>query len=363
MYTDHLFLYLQEKPWLLFLIIYALSDYFVNIISSIIVGGLDALRYTRCKSATVKGKILYFCMEGCFRLLSYFRDKVALLWPWAVLFTSFFVYYKSKVIIYNYSDKIAHVLVDFYSFRLLWLRNSDAYIEYVIAFFALGIAFSTFYRYQKQRQEQLWLNRGGFRTVHFVRVILFDFPIAFVVISTIFSWVDFWSALYAALYRSRIYYNIFHPDLMYGLRPVYQALLNFAIFLLIFSLLPLFMLLREKRQSYHKVYYVLFLLGIVSVYIVSQVMLIQLNRRVEEIYSQIITAVIQEQDSLSVPFYQRIETFGVISNLFLREVKLPNWLQIFFIFRIIIFALEVYNAAQDARSFREILLFAIERIK
>ncbi len=369
MYSDFFYNYLNTRlPWIAIAIGYALFDYLYNLLICSILGGITQVKkyYSNPKNQTktIFAKVHFVALRrnyiiGSRKLLKeFYEDKLS--WSWPI--TSLAI----PIIIYGISRKLTTggvlsltkngVNVSSYFF----LPNNDL-VQFFFWGLALIISLRTFYRYHKERTKPTWFSKVWLFS--FSRTLLFNLPLAYMVLNTVYIWLQYSISLFQILSSDQIQYTIFHPDLMYGLGKVYSTVITMGVSLIILSLLPSFMLIREKEQKYNRMYYFLIYGGIITLFLLLSSLVIKFDQRLGNIQESSLNII---QRNLGSGFYFDIETianleyFSLISKL-PSSFPIPGWFSFLLSARSIALFFEVVRIISPSSSKSNLVKF-LEKI-
>ncbi|RMH35305.1 MAG: hypothetical protein D6694_14785 [Gammaproteobacteria bacterium] len=360
MFDDMFFQWINSLnvPWFGIVVIYALSDYLFNIVMCPLMGGfanveifsLRKRRFLRLKQVSLA--FHQFTLGARERLREFFQDRLSWLWPMTVLAPSTAVYLISKQKI-NLAVKLLHQSgLQISDYRMAVFAVMGTSVQHVVWGVAFVLAVGTFIRYRR-RSETTWFSKSI--TYHFLRTMLFDFVISYVVLSSALQWIDFATALFRMLKDDSIVYPVFHSDLLYGLKPAFDATMFLTVLFLIVSLTPTTMLLREKDEKYSWMYYWLVYGCIVIVAITGGILLVQFNQRLEAIQKSNLQTVIQNfhldniDGNHGTGLIIGLEYYRTILNL-PSSLPIPQWIKFLFSGRVLILALEIYENLAKAKD-------------
>jgi hypothetical protein len=324
MYPDFFYNYLNiGLPWIAIAIGYASFDYFYNLIMCSILGGVIQINKFNINSKNRARKLFtkYYFTEikrnykiGSRKLLKeFYKDKLSWSWPLTSLALPTLLYGLTRKLAVDGVLSLTTNGINVDNFNLL---PSNIWVQFFLWGFALILSLRTFYRYHKERSKPTWFSRIWFFS--FSRVLLFNFPLSYMVLSIIYIWAQYSTSLFLILSSNQIQYTIFHPDLMYGLGKVYNSVVTMGVFLIILSLLPALMLIREKREKYNKMYYILIYGGIITLFFLLSSLIIKFDQRLGNIREFALNSIqtkIQIGIPASIETISNLEYFSLISNL------------------------------------------------
>ncbi len=242
------------------------------------------------------GKVgLHQSWIGANALYSKFRnDPLSWIWPFTVLMIPVALYgithlYIDEIIVELAKARI--VLSDYYPFFLVRWNNIIQHLLWVLAGI---ISFLTIYRYHTQREGYTWFSTS--LIFNSSRAIIFNLPLSYAFLSVIINWVLFSISLFMMLQDDVKKYTILYPDLMYGLKPAYEALLVLSSTILALSFLSVVVLYRERRQKYSKIYYLGLYGGILLVTLIIFSVIYQFDQRLGNIKENALYEIISTVD-------------------------------------------------------------------
>jgi hypothetical protein len=333
MYSDFFYNYLNTGlPWIVIAIGYAVSDYLYNLSMCSILGGITQIKkyYTNLKNQakTIFDKAHLIEIRKNYKIGSqkllkeFYKDTLSWSWPITTLAIPTLIYGISRKLT---TDGLLSLTKNNINVNAFFLLPNNEQVQFFFWGTALIISLRTFYRYQKERSKPTWFSKIWL--FGFSRVLLFDFPLAYMVLSTIYVWLQYSTSIFQILSSDQLQYTIFHPDLMYGLGKIYSTVITMGVSLIILSLLPSLMLIREKGQKYNKMYYFLVYSGIIALFLLLSFLVIKFDQRIETIQEVALTAI---QKNMQNNFYFDIKTvanleyFSLISKL-PRGFPVPAW--------------------------------------
>lgn len=362
MYADafYEFINLSGFQWIIAGIVFAIGDYLFNTVMCWLTGGFQGIDLSQTSTeikqsgirrfkVVIRKLFIQFIEGGDQRILEFRQDKLSWSWPITVLAIPTIVYGMTRSVVSNTSEKLITLNLFDFNYRIWPFTLFDGWFQYILWLIAFIISMSTFYRYRRQRSTSIWFAKSFI--FHLLRTLLFDFMLSYFILNTIVLWLDFSTALYRFLSDDAIIYPILHPDLMYGLKPVYEVVVRVSVILLVSSLLPTLMLIREKKEKYSWMYYPLFVGCLVVVIILGGILIYQFDQRLEanqvnalsEIYDGINTAlyklpVTADTHLQLIAEYQHFSLVSMLPNGF----NFPTWFAYVFGARILIIFYEAY---------------------
>lgn len=215
----------------------------------------------------------------------YRRDPLRIIWPFTVLML--------PIIIAGVTHNQIHasvaqleangLMISSYRQPIFYLNQTN--IPLFILIIAAAQEVSHYIRYQhlrfkKNHQKPALMQ---YKWLHVTNIILFNLMIGYSVIYAILTFLDFGSALYFMLADDGITYLALHPDQMYGLQPAHQSVLLMIFMFTAMSLLPVTILIREKKHRW--IYFAGLYIGIASVVIVNLILILKFDSRLGQIQS------------------------------------------------------------------------------
>jgi len=361
------FLKLNGMIWIGIAIAFGLFNILYDTLMSCLIVGIRAVirdsRAVNRRNITFR-RIAWFVKQNAlsFRsgaqegLKDYRSDPLAFIWPFTVLAIPIAIYGITRSSVANTSDMLLStgLALDPYRWQLF------SFLDIRIAWIILGVAVisetSSFIRY-RQRSKPLWFAK--YPLLQFSRILLFNLPIFYAAANIVLIWIDFTIGLSGSLLDNGIQYQVLHPDLMYGLRPVYNELLGISILLLFLSLLPTILLLREKKEKYSWIYYALLYGGVVILILLFGYLVYLLDQRLGmiqqvtlgEIGNQLHTVTDFDERGLLIDYYSLVST---LPNSF----PIPFWFEYVAGARILLFVYELFvmfSPKADQLSVRDVL--------
>lgn len=371
MHEDALFLAVGGTiaTWALIAIGYALVNYAFDTIGCWLSGGVEALQSNVTRTNWRSWRLTFFSQSawqafvsgGRSRWVEFRSDTLSWLWPITILAIPTFVYGLSHHMLSSRIADLERVNLSVADYRWPLFSNNSHGIQYfVLAVAIAGISISFWQYHHRPGEEPTWFAKS--KPFHIGRVLFFDMVLAYMVLTTVVVWTDFMSATYRALGDDGIGYQIFASDLMYGLRPAYDMLIVFCTVLLLFSLLPLIMLVRERGKRFEKLYTILMYASVVAVVIVAAVFISRFHSRLGWIQATALEQLVNEYGfhfrSLSsfelTP--QVMHYYDIVSRL-PGGIPVPRWLEFFITARVVVIPYEVYlllTEENEPRTPREI---------
>lgn len=383
MFPEPLFdlLNLSGVGWVFIATSYAIFDYIFNFFMCWLTGGIQQIRllpkltYTRKKNSVdrkIRQKLVSVAFKaGSHQRVNEFRnDPSSWYWPITILAIPIAFYGFTKSSIFATVNLLDTAGIQLINYRIAPFTFFSNQIQYILIFVAFVNISYSFYRYQYARTASTWFSKSV--VFHILRIILFDALLSYLIFNILLVYFDFFSSLYFALLDPNIVYNALHPDLMYGLRPAYNELLLLISLMAILSFLPTIMLIREKKEKYKWIYYLLFVAGLlIAVLFISITLIYQFHIRLDSIHQQSLETIIQQTDI-------SLNAIGVNANLLLKESLglqyywllkefpngfiLPSWLQYILSFRIILLVLELLSLRNSDKDQNHNQLAIFQRV-
>lgn len=335
MYSDFFYDYLNiGVPWIAIVVSfgYASFDYVYNLLMCSVLGGTaQIVRYyknseNRAKKLFAKDRFYEAKKNyklGSQKLLKeFYSDKLSWSWPITSLALPILIYGLSRKIAIDGVLSLAKTGIIFDDYNAL--PDYD-WMQFFFWGLSLFLSLRTFYRYQKERSKPTWFSRVWFFS--FSRVILFNLPLSYMVLSTIYIWLQYSTSLFLILSSDQIQYTTFYPDLMYGLGKIYDTVITMGVSLITLSLLPALMLIRERGEKYNKMYYFLIYGGVIILFVLLSILVMKFDQRLgfiresalNNIQSKIQTDIPSEIETIS-----NIGYFSLISTL-PGSFPVPSW--------------------------------------
>lgn len=355
-------------PWFLLAMVYAGADYSFNLIMCRLFGGItntkNCFQEMNSKRAILTTQFWRSVKDsfaiGGRELTKEFRaDKLSWSWPITVLAIPTVLFGLSRQIVQKSILSLDNIGVDVAHYSLI---PNLPVIQYVLWFLAFFLSMSTFYRYQRQRSKLTWFAR--FWPFSLLRTLFFDFPLAYMILSTIFLWLEFSGTIYRLLADNTIHYIPLHPDLMYGLKATYTTVLGMGVFLTILSFLPTVMLIRERGENYSKMYYLLLYSGIATLFLLLGALVFRFDQRLDTIQTSALNAAqsalfsgANESDAKTAV---QLQYFSIIAGL-PGHFPIPSWLNLLLSARSIAFLFELARIASPA-TMQSVTIKMLERL-
>jgi len=279
MYPDIIFNFIQTSPsgWAGIGLLFAIFDYIFNIVMCFFVGGIQNIRKSNKKSS-FKQRQKNFVLGGREWIKEFQSDSLSWFWPLTILGLPIALYGITRIVVSEALTSLSEIsttVTHYYVFP------SVEYIQFFPWLISILVSLTTIYRYRKQRSKPTFFSKSQFFTV--IRVILFNIPIGFAIVSVILFLISFSTSLYGFLLDPGITYNTFNPDQLYGLKKAYDTVVFMGVILIIISFLPTVMLIRESKEKYNSLYKLGTYVGILSSFIIFSILIFQFNFRIGEI--------------------------------------------------------------------------------
>lgn len=398
MYPDLLYdtIGLPGGMWIWIGILYALFDYIFNTIMCRLTGGTQRVqrclgiirsiskaslqkrtrvrkRKLRAQSITNLFTLLrkQFSIGSQSRLTEFHKDPLSWSWPAIVLLIPIAIYGISRGAIQESMSSLINASIIVTNYQLPWMISMGSYVQVIVWLLSLIISISSFYRYDQQRSKPTWFSKS--KTFHLLRILLFDLILAYAVINTLILWLDYAITLYRILSDTTVSYNILYPDQMYGLEPAYKLILGLGFSLILFSLLPIVMILREKTERYSKIYSLLLYGGLVSAAVLISILVYKFDQRLHFIQQTALTEVVQSgnltitgilHSSNLLSMLARMNYYSIIRDL-PGAFPVPPWFQYLFSARLLLLAYEIYlllSPQAETRTVKETIRRIIQKI-
>jgi hypothetical protein len=367
--------------WIVIAVFLAFFFYGFNSFMCWFFGGVDSVRHPEgAKSESSAGErkikvrlsrfINTFLEGGSIRWREFRDDRLSWLWPITVL--------ALPVIFYGFSHlKVDSVLSDLnsaginlsqYSFSNpgSWNRN----IKYFVLVFSILVNIPTFLRYQFLRSEKIWFAKSSVHNL--TQTLLFNIPLSYIICMLIFIWADFFIALYRLLGDDQVKYQLMHPDLMYGLKSVYDTTIVICLLLLVFSFLPLIIILREKGEKYNQQYRLGVYGGVIVVILLATAIIYQFDQRLDIIQGVGLAKILQNYPSLhiigntgnSADTWVGLQYYSIVMQL-PAHFPIPAWLGYLISFRVVVLGFELIQLSKtgtDRKPVSEVILDLIKKL-
>jgi hypothetical protein len=348
------------KLWIVLAIAYALIDILYNSSMCWLTGGLSNIqrkeiirifqiqkslkdRFTK----TLTYMNLHFKSGGLSRWEIFKKDPIAFSWPFTVLAIPTALYGITHSTIINSISELQKSGINLTDFRLMVIQISDSYMQYVIWFFAIVLSVPTLFRYRHKRSVSTFFSDS--LLFNSSRIFLFNIPLAYMIFTMIFLWLDYYTAVFRMLSRRIGTINPLNQDLMYGLSSVYDTLIGMSFVLLVLSLLPSVILFRERKEKYSWQYKTGIYSGIVLVMLLIVIIFIQFDNRLEIIKTNALAELLKNfpntMDMAQVDVSQlnvNLNYYLVLMNL-PDNVPIPFWFEYMFGARLFLLLYELIN--------------------
>ena len=324
MLTDpiSMLIYNTQWPWVLFVLFYMSLDVFVN--------SFFLLRRREFRQ-TLRS------------------DPLLLIWPIFIL--------APVTAMFLYTSQVSFLIIRHVNKNNFVLKGR---IQFAVIFIAIFISVTnaaiSYFRYMKLDQGKSDLDRRFFtRSQHFymLRILLFDFPLAFMTILTIIRILEQSIVIHRFLNNIIPTSNfMFPPDGMYGYRWIYEIILNYFILGVLLSFLPAIMLVREKNTVYSRVYKTGVIILELAIIFISSLLAFDFHIAIQTIHShslyQISAFITSDVNVLQNDSSAELLRQIVYLNLYDKISQLPNgfpiprWLQSILGLRIVTYFIEIY---------------------
>jgi hypothetical protein len=292
MYPDALFdlVGVNGTAWILIALVCGAFDYLFNFVMCFLSGGLAGIRAhldeksKPRKSGTLNRRSKFwttwseFKEGGRERINDLLADKMALVWPLTVLAIPILIYGIGRGVISEAVQSLANIKINIELYHVLPLRP---YLQYLVWIFSVIFTIRSFYRYHVERSEKTFFAKSVL--FHVLRNLLIILPLTYIIASIVVVWLDFSLTLYRVLIDNAIQYTVLHPDLMYGYRTVYKAILFMGVSLVIASLLPVVVFTRERGQKYQRIYTIGLYAALLAVFVSAGLLIYRFGERLEKI--------------------------------------------------------------------------------
>lgn len=361
MFVDALydFIGLSGAVWIGVAMAYALFDYGFNTIMCWFTGGAQRIRLpardsVRTGSTLRDGLVLLrlaihqFRMGGDQRRQEFRSDSLSWIWPITVLAIPTALFGVTRTVVKSVVADLIEAGVLIINYRILpfsWLGDRVQYLTWLIS---LLVAFITLWRYRRRRLTQTWFSRSI--VFHVLRIVLFDTPLVYMIMNVALLWFDFAASLYRVLLDHSIAYTILHPDLMYGLQSAHKAVVGISLSLVLVSLLPTIMLLREKQETYSWIYYVVLYSSVLITFVLGGILIYQFDQRLEAIQQATLQVVLERVDlgtdavtggGNPTQMTAGLQYYMLVSRL-PGGFPVPSWFKYVFGVRILVLGYELY---------------------
>ena len=359
MYTDFIYRWigLTGLWWLLVAGGYALFDYLYNTVMCWLTGGLAGMRlkplegapsgtWRQRLGATLGQKAAAFKSGGASQWLEFRKDPISITWPLTILAIPTLLYGLTHTVVDSTVLGTSQAGIDLANYRIPFFTKVDDRIPFILIGIAFLTSVSTFIRYRYQRSQATFFSKSaGF---NFSRAMLFDLPLAFMVLSIILVWLDYSTALFWTLSDDQIIYNPLNKDLMYGLEAVYRSVIGLSFALIVLSLLPSVMIIREKEEKYSWMYKAGIYAGIFAVLLLVASLAYRFDQRLGTIKQETLQAELSdirldwegldaEQLNGLAARLQYVQYLMALPGHF----EFPSWLQFIFSARSTLFVFEL----------------------
>lgn len=323
--------------WCLIASLYAIFDYVFNLFMCMITGGFEGLRN---KKRTRKPKRMVFFESGVERVNEFRSDILSWLWPITVLAMPIALYGITRYVITNTTNSLISIGINLDKYQILPYSYN---IQILIWLAVVSASLTTIYRYRYQRSKPTFFSRSTIYSS--IRVILFNIPIGYATLNIILTTVSFMVMFYRVLSDNSLSYNIFHPDQMYGFKISYNTIIGISFILLIISFLPTVILLREKNETYNKIYKLGIYSGIVLTFVSMGTLIYQFGERLESIQNVALQVDLLNQLNVNKNDIQTLTylTYYSIVSSFPSRFPVPIWLSSLVSFRALVLGYELFR--------------------
>ncbi len=332
MYPDflHNLILTLDTSWIVIAIGYAIFDYIFNIVVCSIIGGTTNIsKFAKGKSKLlttrkfIKEALNKYKIGSRKQIKEFQMDKLSWLWPLTSVFIPVYIYGTTKELTLLGITSLTNSGVNAGDYLLL---PSENWIQISLWIVAILLSIRSFYRYQKERSKPTWFSRVW--VFSFSRLVLFNTPLSYMILSIIYTWVQYSTFLFNVLASDHIQYTILHPDLMYGLGKVYNTVIIMGTSLIVLSLMPAFMFIREKKEKYNQMYLVLMYSGVITLFFMLGILVSRFDERLSNIQQGALSNFQSELSSNSISEIKKvadIQYFSLVSNL-PGGFPIPSWL-------------------------------------
>lgn len=214
------------------------------------------------------------------RLAEFKNDPLALLWPVTILLIPTAGYGISRILLTKTLQQLDANSIYLHQYRLNFFIRFNDRIDLTILLLVWTLPLFSLVRYHNH-SKQTWLNRST--AFHLTRLVMFDYVVTYFGAITLLGWLDIITAMFRLLQDGGREYDIFSPDLMYGLQPVYRVVNALTLTLLVTSFLPSIILFREGNERHSWTYLFETYVGLLFSGIVGVALIWSFNQRLGEI--------------------------------------------------------------------------------
>jgi hypothetical protein len=342
-------------PWIWISFIYAILDYLYNLAMCSLLGGMlqikDSYKTYKFHLNEILHRKFYTRVIKNYRVGShkltkdFLADKLSWYWPISVLAIPTAIYGISRNLITNGVLSLEKIGVSFQSYIVF---PNNGFVQFFLWALAIALGMRTFYRYQKERSKTTWFSKIWIFS--FSRTLLFNIPLAYMVLNIIYIWIQYSFSLSTFLSSNEIIYPLFHSDLMYGLKTSYNTVVTMGLSLTLLSFLPTIMLVREKEQKYSKMYIILIYCGIFAMFVLLGILISQFNQKLGQIQESALSflqAKINFHSVSNIETIANLEYYSLISKL-PGKFPIPAWFNILLSARTVALFFEVVRITSPA---------------
>lgn len=372
MHLDFFYNLFKHQNWLVLGLAYALFDYIYNVVMCYLTGGLSSLQHTQgigiCRIFSKNYAEKFHRIAQEFRkgaqkkYKQFLQDPISISWPLTVLFIPTILYGITHQVITHTLSSSFDGGIDIIRYRTLLFSNNSTNLQYYVWGIIIFSTLPTFFRYRYGRNTKVFFSESIF--FNFSRLLLFNIPIGYMVSSVVIMWIDFSIAIYKLLLDTKQEYVILHPDSMYGLKPIYDTVILMGFGLIIISLLPSVLLIREKGQNYRWMYYLGMYGGLLTVIVLVGILIYQFDLRLGVIKQSALAQVVpidycfdclKNIDNINTQlkflYYELILTLP-------GSFPIPFWFEYVIGARslFLVYELFIFTSPKSNRSFRETMV-------
>ncbi|MCB8951378.1 MAG: hypothetical protein H6650_05125 [Ardenticatenales bacterium] len=358
MFTDYLFNAVGAAgfSWLAIALLLAIFNYVYDTVMCWITGGLARIRLpsrdkirtgSLWKDIRILSRLFWhqFRLGGRGRWQEFRADTLSWLWPLTILAVPTFLYGFTKSSIIESVQGLSQFGIVLDNYRLPLFKMLNDTLQHIVFAAAVINSALTFFRY-RSRKAPTWFSRSA--VFHLTRLLIIDVILGYMLMTMVFTWLDYGTALYSVLSDNSIHYQVLDPDLMYGLHASYQVIVLLCALLTIISFLPAIMLIREKSQHYNWTYYGLMYAGISASIILGSLLIYQFHVRLGIIHESALMVVTnsanldpaQLTSGVGIADLVALRFFSVIRDL-PGGFPIPSWITFLVSARSILFSYEL----------------------
>jgi len=370
---------------------YAAFDYLYNLVMCSLTGGYQyCSRLVRSLKRRIIASDYRYVIQSRHRLARSFArqykhgavarvhefrsDPLSWSWPITVLALTTVLYGLTRSYIGNVVNDLAINNIYLLDYRPAVMVAANASIQYLMWIMAIGISISSFYRYYKARSVPTWFSRSNMYSMS--RCLIFNTPLTYMTFQVIFLWLAFSVTLYNLLSDDWLVYEPLAPDMLYGLKPAYDAILILSVFIIVFSSFSIVILWRERRQKYSWNYQLILLGGILSVLLITGFLVYHFDQRLGNIKENALSTLFKQSPALGISNFVntnlaresslvRLQAYYIIMQL-PGGFPIPSWFSYIFSIRAILLLYEAYallSVESNKQSFAELAREIIGKLK